>query len=53
MTIDDIRRMIEPESDALRAIGVTALYVFGSAVRGDGGANSDVDMIVDFDPAYR
>jgi predicted nucleotidyltransferase len=40
MTIDDIRRMIASESDALRASGVTALYVFGSAARGEGGPKS-------------
>ena len=50
MTIDDIRRMIASESDALRASGVTALYVFGSAARGEGGPKSDVDVIVDYDP---
>jgi len=50
MNIDDVRRLIEPDESALRARGVTALYVFGSVVRGDSKPTSDVDLIVDYDP---
>jgi uncharacterized protein len=50
MTLDDVRRLIEPDKDALRARGVTALYVFGSVVRGEAEPTSDVDVIVDYDP---
>jgi len=49
MTPDDIRRLIEPESHALRARGVTALYVFGSTVAGNVHPSSDVDIVVEFD----
>ena len=38
MTLDDVRRLIEPEKEALRAKGVAALYVFGSVARGEAGA---------------
>ena len=51
MTPDDLRRLLEPESTALRSRGVTALYVFGSVARGDATSASDVDVIVDYDPA--
>jgi len=51
MTIDDVRRLIEPDKDALRARGVTALYVFGSVARGEAERASDVDVIVDYDPS--
>jgi uncharacterized protein len=51
MTPDDVRRLVEPEQTALRARGVTALFVFGSVARGEATANSDVDVIVDYDPA--
>jgi predicted nucleotidyltransferase len=51
MTPDDVRRLIEPEAGALRSCGVTALYVFGSVARGDAKSTSDVDVIVDYDPA--
>jgi uncharacterized protein len=50
MNIDDVRRLIEPDEDALRARRVTALYAFGSVVRGDAKPTSDVDLIVDYDP---
>ncbi len=50
MTLDDVRRLIELDKDALRARGVTALYVFGSVVRGEAEPASDVDVIVDYDP---
>ncbi len=50
MTLDDLRRLIEPEKDALHAKGVTALYLFGSVARGDATPSSDVDLIVDYDP---
>ena len=49
MTLDDVRRLIQPDEDALRARGVTALYIFGSVARGVAKA-SDVDVIVDYDP---
>jgi predicted nucleotidyltransferase len=50
MTPEDVRRLIEPETSALRSRGVTALYVFGSVARGDAQSTSDVDVIVDYDP---
>jgi predicted nucleotidyltransferase len=50
MTIDDVRRLLEADQSALRARGVTAVYVFGSVARGDAQGSSDVDLIVDYDP---
>ena len=51
MTFDDVRRLLEPQRDALRADGVTALYVFGSMARGDATPTSDVDVMIDYEPA--
>ncbi len=34
---------------ALSLFGVKALYVFGSVARGTAGAQSDVDLLVEFD----
>jgi predicted nucleotidyltransferase len=51
MTPDDVRRLVGPERDALQETGVTALYVFGSVARGDIAPDSDVDVIVDYDPS--
>lgn len=53
MTLDDVRRLIEPEKDALRAKGVSALYVFGSVARGEAGPESDVDLFFDLAPGRR
>ena len=50
MTVDDVRRLLEPDRSALRARGVTALYVFGSVARAEAQGSSDVDLIVDYDP---
>ena len=50
MTIDDVRRLLDPDQDTLRARGVTALYVFGSVARDQAAATSDVDVIVEYDP---
>lgn len=36
-----------------REFGVTELSVFGSVVQGEAGPDSDVDVLVDFDPAVR
>jgi uncharacterized protein len=35
----------------LRAMGVSALALFGSTARGDAGPGSDVDLAARFDPA--
>lgn len=46
-TLIESRR--EAISDLCRKHGVTELYLFGSALRDDFGANSDIDFLVDFD----
>jgi uncharacterized protein len=51
MTLDEVRRLIEADKSMLRAKGVTALYVFGSVAKGDAGPTSDVDVMIDYDPA--
>jgi uncharacterized protein len=38
---------------ALREIGATALYVFGSRARGDERPDSDLDLFIDYDPAAK
>ncbi len=42
--------MIEQEGLALRRLGVTRLALFGSALRGQMGATSDLDVLVDIQP---
>jgi predicted nucleotidyltransferase len=38
---------------ALRANGVTSLYIFGSRARGAERPDSDLDLFIDYDPAAR
>jgi hypothetical protein len=44
---------IRRHADAIRATGVTALYIFGSRARGNAGPDSDLDAFVDFDAARK
>jgi uncharacterized protein len=50
MTRTETIAALRDRADELGAQGVTALYLFGSSVRDEAGADSDVDMFVDYDP---
>lgn len=41
---------IERNADAIRRLGATALYLFGSAARDEMTADSDVDVFIDYVP---
>lgn len=43
-------RALEP---SLRAVGLKALYLFGSVARGDAGPQSDLDLLFEVEPASR
>lgn len=42
---------LKPHEAELRAMGVSALSLFGSTARGEAGPDSDVDLAARFDPA--
>ena len=44
---------IAARADALRARGVAAAYLFGSTVRGEQHADSDLDIFVDIQPGTK
>jgi predicted nucleotidyltransferase len=47
-----IRKLKEREAD-LRAQGVSHAALFGSVARGDDGPDSDIDIMIELDPAAR
>ena len=48
---EDIIERIRARAEAVKALGATALYIYGSRVRGEERPDSDLDVFVDFDPA--
>lgn len=40
---------LRTHAEAIRAFGVTELYLYGSAARNEAGAESDIDLFVDVD----
>ena len=49
MRRDEVIAVLRRHADAIRARGVTALYLYGSTARDDAGAESDVDIFADVD----
>jgi predicted nucleotidyltransferase len=41
--------MLQRHTQAIRAMGATSLYVFGSTVRDDGRPARDLDLFIDYD----
>lgn len=52
-TKEDIIRTIHENSYPIRLLGVRRLGLFGSFVRGEQHAVSDVDILVEFEPGQR
>ena len=50
MTPKDFFERIEPHRAELTRAGVRRIGVFGSVARGEAGPDSDVDVLVEFDP---
>lgn len=43
-------RTLKSYASAIKALGATSLYLFGSTVRDETTASSDLDLFVDYDP---
>jgi len=53
MNAQDVIATLRRYEDALRARGVAHAALFGSTARGDQHSTSDIDILVEFDPAAR
>lgn len=47
--IDNLKR----RADAIKAMGATSLYLFGSIAQDQAGLGSDLDLFIDYDPNSR
>jgi uncharacterized protein len=53
MSRSEIIERLQRNADAIRGMGATSLYLFGSAARGKAHPGSDLDLFIDYDPARR
>ena len=53
MTRNEAIQQLRRNADAIRAMGATSLYLFGSTTSGEAGPESDLDLFIDYDAARR
>jgi hypothetical protein len=53
MQLEQAVSILEANKDLLKAFHVRSLSVFGSVARGEAGPDSDIDLLVDFEPGAR
>ena len=53
MTREDVARAIRDNADAVHALGVARLRLFGSVLTGIAAEGSDIDLLVDFRPGEK
>jgi predicted nucleotidyltransferase len=44
---------LKSNAEAVRALGATSLYLFGSVARDEAKTASDIDLFIDYDPKSR
>ena len=44
---------LKDRAEAIKAMGATALYLFGSTVRDETKESSDLDLFIDYDPTSK
>ena len=53
MNRTDAIQKLQQRADVVKGMGATAMYLFGSTVRDEAHASSDLDLFIDYDPAAR
>jgi uncharacterized protein len=53
MTRAEALRKLRDQAGAIKALGATSLYLFGSTARNKANAKSDIDLFIDYDPRGR
>jgi predicted nucleotidyltransferase len=53
MTRQDAIAALREHASAVKALGATGLYMFGSTARDDAGLESDLDLFIDYDRGSR
>jgi predicted nucleotidyltransferase len=53
MTRTDAISQLLRHADAIKAMGATSLYLFGSTARNEAAADSDLDLFLEYDPESR
>lgn len=53
MRKDDAVAVLKEQAGAVKALGATALYLFGSTVRDGATSSSDLDIFIDYDAGSR
>jgi predicted nucleotidyltransferase len=53
MKRDEVIKRLRANEAELRSAGITRLSIFGSVARGDNSADSDIDLLAEFDKTRR
>ena len=53
MTRTEALNKLKRHADAVKAMGATSLYLFGSVGQNEAGRASDLDLFIDYDPNSR
>jgi len=53
MKRQDAIAALRGQADAVKALGATGLYLFGSTARDEASASADVDLFIDYDGGIR
>ncbi len=53
MKRSEVIRILRENAEAVRGMGATSLYLFGSSARDEASLQSDLDLFIDYDPQSR